>query len=193
MSASHGEAENPGTGRGRAHGRVFSCSAGDRGGHNVFGHHRPPCWPGSAPPSITVIHSGLARLARYSPGSRANRAGASPEAARGGGAGAFSVALASMAAILATETQRGDVRADPSACGDEAQARHDRLRRGGVQFDAASHEPYIVAVSGAGRRRVEATLPISAQETHVFREDLDLYAGCGSVLICWVNLSNSSP
>jgi hypothetical protein len=27
MSASNGEAENPGTGRGRAHGRVFLCSA----------------------------------------------------------------------------------------------------------------------------------------------------------------------
>jgi hypothetical protein len=27
MSASHGEAENPGTGRGCAHGSVFSCSA----------------------------------------------------------------------------------------------------------------------------------------------------------------------
>ena len=56
---------------------------------------------------MTVIQSGLAglgALGRYSPGSRANRAGASPDAARGGGAGAFSVAFSSMAAILATET-----------------------------------------------------------------------------------------
>ena len=42
-------------------------------------------------------------LVRYSPGSRAKRAWASPDAARGGGASAFSVARSNMVAILATD------------------------------------------------------------------------------------------
>ena len=56
---------------------------------------------------MTVSQSGLVgvgELVRYSRGSRANRAGASPDAARGGGCAAFSVAFSSMAAILVTET-----------------------------------------------------------------------------------------
>lgn len=43
-------------------------------------------------------------MGQYSPGSRANRAGASPDAALGGGVSAFSVAFSSIAAILDTET-----------------------------------------------------------------------------------------
>src|ERR1700675_4507410 len=80
-------------------------------GDNGFGSHRghrPWVWlrsAGVAPPSMTVIQSGLLRAGlRYSPGSRANRAGASPVGARGGSAGVFSVALCSMAAVLVTET-----------------------------------------------------------------------------------------
>ncbi len=49
---------------------------------------------GLAPPSMTLIQPGRCLpWGRYPPGSRANRAGARPVAARGGSAGVFSVAL----------------------------------------------------------------------------------------------------
>jgi len=58
---------------------------------------------------MTVIQAG--RLIWYSAASRANRAGARPLAARGGGVAVFSAAFSSMAAILATEmTSRSSAR-----------------------------------------------------------------------------------
>src|ERR1700687_1709160 len=79
-------------------------------GFGGFGHHSPS-WSCSesvrAPPSMTVIQSGLAglgELVRYSRGSRANRPGASPAAARGGGASAFSVGFSRIGAHFGSAT-----------------------------------------------------------------------------------------
>src|SRR6476661_2595040 len=69
----------------------------DRVLDNGFGHFWVSC--PAAPPSMTVSQGGVAR--RNSAGSRANRAEATPLAARGAGAGVFSVARSSMEAILA--------------------------------------------------------------------------------------------
>ena len=65
---------------------------------------------------MTVSQSGLPAgcAVRYSPGSRANRAGASPDAARGAGTGVFSVALSSMAAIL---DDRDDIQVQGTSAG----------------------------------------------------------------------------